>query len=181
MKYLAETGKTWIYPYLSHATNFSEVGTHNPSRTALHQVALDDVSRQYRLPPSDELIAYDIFYERIWEQIEDSTDRPLIMDMYGTRVSVTGPAQLATSRRLARKPIGTYGLALRPHENNNLSISGDDVRVYEIASGETIMLTAGRREPAWGYYVNAGWREALKIAVSGLASAIRRRLPVWHR
>src|SRR3546814_9480545 len=42
MKYLAETGKTWLYPYRSHTTNCSEVGTHNRKITAIYQVSLAD-------------------------------------------------------------------------------------------------------------------------------------------
>lgn len=183
MKYLADTGKTWIYPYRSHTTNFSDLGTHNPACTSLYQVALTEAPQTYIFPALDSLVAYDIFFEREFCETRGRDDgaKVTIFDLYGTRPCATGPGALATSRILARKPSHSYGLALRPHEANDKSVSGNDIRVYELSEGETISLSSNPRRPAVEYYVNAGWREALKVGLAGASSGIRRRLLPWRR
>lgn len=181
MKFLAETGKTWIYPRVSHSTNFSEFGSHNRVSTAFYQTKLDGAERNYELNPLDELVAYDIYFERVATQLAQyfgTGNEPLVVDLYGTKPAVTGPCRLLTRRRLGRKPIGTYGLALRPHEASVVNrCLGDVVGEYWVERGERLPLSEFPSANVVPFHINVEWRDALKFGLQGFRQAVMRRLP----
>lgn len=181
MKFLAETGKTWIYPRVSHSTNFSEFGSHNRVFTALYQTTLDGAERDYELQPADDLVAYDIFFERVANQLAQhlgTGSEPLMVDLYGTKPTVTGPCRLLTRKRLGRKPIGTYGLALRPHEASVINrCRGNVVGEYWIERGECLALSELPSSNVVPFHINVEWKDALKFGLEGFRRAMLRRLP----
>ncbi|MGV1681755.1 glycosyltransferase family 2 protein [Sphingopyxis sp. NJF-3] len=181
MKYLAETGKTWLYPYRSHTTNCSEVGTHNRQVTAIYQVGLSHGNEKFAFAPLEDLIHYDLYFERKGEQLRDSLrvpdDQPLILDLYGTRQQVVGPAHLLTTRILPRAPLQSFGFAFKPQEMNiTMATAGDLAGLYQIDVGETVDLCRLDAARPRDYFSSTGWRDQLHAGLQGLKAAITRRL-----
>lgn len=179
MKYLVESGRTWIYPYRSHSSNCSEIGTHNQAVTNLFQVQLDSTQHSYFFRPRHDLVSYDIYFERSPRQFPElrrDADVPLIIDLYATRQKVIGPALLLTVRTLKRAPVAQYSMSLKPHETGSRMLqSGIDARLYQIEKGENIDLLsrAYKRNPA--IYSNIRWQDAMHVGLSGLKTAVSRR------
>lgn len=181
MKYLAETGKTWIYPYHSHTTNCSEIGTHNQVVTAVYQVPLAAGHRTYNYGALDELVQYDLYFERCDTQfaafIHAGSDRPLLLDLYGARQQVEGPVDLITTRILAQPAVRSFGFAFRPVEANVvMGTEGAIARQYRVDPGVAIDLTQRPVVRPMDYFSNADWRDHLALGVRGLRRAIARRL-----
>jgi len=182
MKYLAQTGKTWVYPYVSHSTNCSEIGTHNRQQTALFQVPLAAGWDEPDGAPIHLIERYDIYFERenapLASSIEEAVDGPVLFDLYGTRQQVSGPADILTVRRLAHDPVARIGLNFRPHDINALMATpGADAALYRIEEGETINLLVCNRLRTSRYHANLDWRDSLSAGWQGLIGAVRRRLP----
>ncbi|WP_226697314.1 glycosyltransferase family 2 protein [Qipengyuania flava] len=180
MKYLAETGRTWVYPFTSHSTNCSEVGTHNRQQTALFQVPLAADWNESAVAPLEELTHYDIYFERenapLAAEIASRVTGPFQLDLYGTRQKITGPANLLTVRHLPIEPVARFGLNFRPHEiNAALATPGADASLYQIAEGETVDLRVYRQSNVIRYHSNLDWRESLTAGWRGFVGAVRRR------
>lgn len=181
MKYLALTGRTWIYPFVSHSTNCSEVGTHNRQQTALFQVPLAADWDETVVAKLDQLVQYDIYFERenvpLAAKIASGLTGNVQLDLYGTRQEIVGPANLLTVRQLPREPLVSFGLNFRPHEMNAaLAMLGADASLYRIAEGETVDLSAYRKNDVSRYHSNLDWRESLSAGWRGFYGAMRRRL-----
>lgn len=181
MKYLIRKGRTWVYPFVSHSTNCSEVGTHNRQQTALFQVPLAVDWDDTVVAKLDELAHYDIYFERenvpLAAEIASRVIGPVQLDLYGTRQEVTGPVNLLTVRQLPREPVARLGLNFRPHEiNAALATPGADAALYQIAEGETVDLRAYRHSNVSRYHSNLDWRESLSAGWRGFVGAVRRRL-----
>lgn len=181
MKYLAQTGRTWVYPYESHSTNCSEIGTHNSQETALFQVPLAAGWNPPAAAPLEALTHYDIYFERqnapLACSIAKAAGGPVVFDLYGTRQVVTGPALLLSVRRLPRPPIARIGLSFRPHEiNAQMATPGTDAALYRIAAGETVDLRACSRTRPVRFHANLNWRESLLAGWQGLLGEVQRRI-----
>lgn len=181
MKYLVRTGRTWVYPFVSHSTNCSEVGTHNRQQTALFQVPVAENWTEAPNAPIDELVHYDVYFERqnapLAAEIASEADGPVLLDLYGTRQEVIGPANLLTVRQLRRQPKASLGLNFRPHEvNAALATPGADAALYHIADGEALDLGAYSKSDVTRYHSNLDWRESLSAGWRGFIGAVRKRL-----
>ena len=181
MKYLAETGKTWLYPYRSHTTNCSEIGTHNRQVTAIYQVSLSCGDESFAFAPLDELVHYDLYFERDGKELRDNLpvpdDRSLVIDLYATRQRATGPAHLITTRILPRPPLESFGFAFKPPEMNiAMATAGDIARLYRIDAGETVDLSNYDAVRPSHFFSSMSWRDQLRAGLRGLKAAIVRRL-----
>lgn len=175
MLYLVESGKTWIYPYRSHTSNCSDIGTHNKSVSTLFQVALDRGAPFYELPSLDELIQYDIFFEFSVKGSE--ADAKIVLDLYCTRSQICGPAKAITGRVLNKEHSKSYGLVRKPHEMNFLDEErGNVFRLYNIAGGETVNLSVFPQTVPRSRYGNMQWRDALLLGFEGFRNAITKRI-----
>lgn len=123
--------KYFVYPYYSHTTNFSEVGTHNIQSTATYQVSLDNRhSPNFKLKSinSKESILYDSFFERV------SVNDDICFDIYGSKSNYDGYKYLLSSNpNINNKIINSYSLQLRPQELNFLyNLKGNDLFLYDL-------------------------------------------------
>ena len=182
MKYLAETGKTWLYPYRSHTTNCSEVGTHNRQSTATYQVSLSYGNECFSFAPFDELVHYDLYFEREGKELSpdillSNSEGRLIVDLYATRQVVTGPAHFLTTRILPRTPLRSFGFSFKPQEMNiRMGTAGDIARLYRIEADETVVLSRYDAIRPSDYFSSTSWRDQLRAGFDGLRSAVFRRL-----
>lgn len=122
-KYLAATGRSYVYPRESLTTNFGEPGTHFARPTGVFQVPLQHRRRAFRFLPLAEAVAvYDGFYEIVPERLNRLTDAlnglDFDVDLYATK----GAHQLAAGYTLTTRPahnaLATFAKALRPLEAN---------------------------------------------------------------
>ena len=201
MAFLCETGRYFYYPRVSLSTNFSDAGTHQRSNTR-YQVQLQNRMVAYRFPEfgaSDAV--YDVFYERLpnafSEVIPLPPDQELIIDLYGNRaISRKNRGRLIlTSKRFETEPIRSYGLKLKPHEDNIIrNIPGDELFLYTLTS-EIFDEPSGMRavsEPELTYwaglkpnllakYSDIHLRKELEKQIDDLSFLKHLRVKMWMR
>ena len=122
-RYLADTGRLYVYPRESLTTNTGEPGTHFDRATAFFQVPLQQRRRDFRFLPLDEAVAvYDGFYELRPDRLDRLTDRlhgyEYDVDLYATKPARRLTADFILTTRPCRRAELTFGRALWPLEAN---------------------------------------------------------------
>lgn len=171
MKYTVEMDLTWLYPYISHSSNCSDVGTHNPRPSFLFQVPLSCGNRQFVFPKHEDNTAvhYDVFFER--NGVTDQNGIPLVLDLYGTRRIIREGSRFVTRRLIKLTPVRGYGLSLQPHDENIVrSIVGDDFQAFDANQSVEMVGKVSARQKV--YYSNLTWRDALQVGLTGFIQAI---------
>ena len=135
MRYLVETGKYFVYPYVSLSTNASETGEHNGNSNNDYQVPLLLGKKEYRFPDFDSAIKYDAYFERqnIADKIFLHLEGEKIIDLYGQKQDFTGADYLISTQALPYKQELSFQMKYRPHEANCFHVEdGNDVFVYNL-------------------------------------------------
>ncbi|WDL88470.1 glycosyltransferase [Priestia aryabhattai] len=139
-KYMIEKNKFFVYPYDAYSTNFGDVGTHFWKNNTSFQVSLSKSKREIELCKLEESKSvYDAFCENMVlkkyfkkEGIDECT-----IDLYGTK-SVQGN-YILTTKNLKYKLIQSYGLNLKPMEENiYANIEGDNIYLYDIRQVDNV-------------------------------------------
>ena len=176
MKFTVQTGRTWLYPYVSHSSNCSDVGAHNPRPSFLFQVPLASRSHSaYNLPRLDDAgaIYYDAFFERSGLTDEDGT--PLLLDLYGPRRGIPAGCRVVTGRPLYLAPVRGYGLLLRPHDENIVQAApGEDFQSYDVDSDLALSGRTNTRHLM--YQSDLIWSDNLRVGLHGVLQAIPDKL-----
>lgn len=138
ISYMVENDLYYIMPYTALSTNFSERGEHRSSSfyETAYQVRLMSGSMIYRFPEFEQGIKYDCFFERIPEYdnfIDGIDNNELCIDLYGTRTSTLGKKYLLTYKKYDLPLIKTYGLRMKPIEDNvTYNVEGKGINLYKI-------------------------------------------------
>ena len=130
MHYLAETGRTFVFPRESHTTNFGDAGTHFPSATRAFQVPLQHRRVEYRLGTlEDALAVYDSFFEILPEKLAPAIPHAEFdVDLNGSKPPSALRTDLVLTTRPVRRAQKSFALALRPPEMNVLeSVPGTGI------------------------------------------------------
>ena len=145
IKYVIDTDKYFIYPRISHTTNFGDEGTHAKDSVSDLQVMLSFVyEKKYNfasLSESDSV--YDAFFENIKikktvaEKIKSlgltAGDIDISIDLYGYKEK-GNERFILSSKSMPYKVIYSYARKLRPLEANAvLDIEGSDLYLYDTA------------------------------------------------
>lgn len=117
IKYLATTGRYFVYPRASLTTNCADPGTNTRRSVSIYQTPLDAGVRDWRLVPLDHSLArYDVFYEpepqvlKRLAPVLDDGGGDFDVDLFGTKPV----AALTRPRLLSSRPCSTgAGFALR--------------------------------------------------------------------
>ena len=122
-KYLAATGKYYVYPRESLTTNFGEPGTHFAQATALFQMPLQQFRQGFRFIPFDVAVAvYDGFYELLADRLSRiAVNLPAAgydVDLYATKAAHQLRSEFILTSRHCRQPLATFGREMRPLEAN---------------------------------------------------------------
>jgi hypothetical protein len=122
-KYLAASGKYYVYPRESLTTNFGESGTHFAGSTALFQVPLQHFRRAFRFQAFDDCHAvYDGFYEMLPERLgrlaTSLAGLSLDVDLYASKAPHQLQAEFTLTTRRCRKAGHEFGKRLWPLEAN---------------------------------------------------------------
>lgn len=139
-RYCIETGKYFVYPYISLSTNYSDAGEHNTVTVTDHQVELQLGKTNYSFVQfSEECVIYDEYMER--EHLGKYLgipDEELTVDIWGNKQAKYYRRYVLTIDTLPNKAIRGFALALRPVELNIiLDNAGDDIRLYDTRVPDT--------------------------------------------
>lgn len=135
MKYIAETNRFFIYPYVSLATNHSDVGEHCSVENNDYHVPMLEGTIQYRFPHTNDAIKYDAFFERVftWNQLFPGILGEKLLDLYGSRTNYLNADILISTRLLPYHVINSFQLKYRPHEVNcTMPVDGKDIFTYDL-------------------------------------------------
>lgn len=122
----------FVYPRISLATNFSDVGTHNKFCSTSMQVKLcmKKEAKWDFISLDDTLAVYDAFFENIKLSSFLGLEN-LVIDLYGAKNNIKSRFIL-TQKNLPYKIIRSWGLKLRPIEANIIyNIPGEVFFLYD--------------------------------------------------
>ncbi|HKZ55303.1 MAG TPA: hypothetical protein VJ123_07475 [Anaerolineales bacterium] len=196
MKYLVQTGRTYVFPRASLTTGFGDAGAHFARETRFFQVPLQGEAKDFRLKPLDDSCAvYDSFFEILPDRLNrlapTLVGHTYDVDLYATKspanlhadlVLTTRPCRLP-SKGVGASPLRTFARAMWPMEANVIEgIFGvgialarrDDLRwgrlsEWRIARRHYEYFSRGRR---------VGHSFSLKLSVAGLMDRLERRARV---
>ena len=142
IKYLIDTGKYFLYPRVSYATNFGDDGEHmNSDGDGVNdlQVPLAGLRRygQIDLHFSDideSMAVYDAYFENMCleHRLPSVVRGQVTIDMYGTKQSEGYKRYVLSSKPLPYRMLECYGRRLRPIDANVLyKIEGMDFFLYD--------------------------------------------------
>lgn len=127
IKYCIEKGLYFAYPYAAYSSCYADAGVHYNASTARLQVPLQHTWKEHFSLPTDigEAVRYDAFFER-------KCDNDIELDLYGQKNATGASRYLASTKALPYTCIATYGLQLRPHEQNVVcKVPGNDIFLYD--------------------------------------------------
>lgn len=134
-KFVVETNRFFIYPYISLSTNCSDVGEHAKVSNSVYQVELLERSKNYNYPSFEDSIKYDAFFERIFKdgQLLPYIKGKKVLDLYGSRRSYADADYLISTRVLPYKIVQEIQLMWRPQEINCTNPKdGKGIYVYDL-------------------------------------------------
>lgn len=144
IKYCIEKDKYFVYPYQALSTCFTDVGEHNARHMTVFQVPMQyGIKKDYHFPAIDDdsAVVYDAFFERRYldGRFQDGMKKQEVcMNLYGQKKTSFGKKYVASIQELPYKKVASYGLELRPHEENiEYAIKGEEIGIYEV-NGEAL-------------------------------------------
>ncbi|WP_167261905.1 glycosyltransferase [Alkalibacillus almallahensis] len=135
MKYIVETNKFFVYPYISLSTNASEIGEHAKQQSNMYQVPLLHGIKDYKFTDFENGIKYDVFFENmeIGECYLGINNSNLCVDLYGTKNHNFYKRYVLTKKRMNYNVIKRYSLSFKPHDVNIIfDETGDDIYLYDL-------------------------------------------------
>lgn len=137
--YMAEKNLSYIYPYISRTTCFSDFGEHSDTNIPLTfvQVPLMKGSPdKYRFGEIEQLVHYDGFYERVLDKsviVEGIRGFDICMDLNNMKTSSSGRKYVLSNSKLPYKIIKSYGLTQKPISDNIINgIEGNQIHLYSL-------------------------------------------------
>jgi hypothetical protein len=137
-RYLADSGRTYVFPRQSLATGAGDPGTHFAQESLFFQVPLQNFKRDYRFLPFDQAPAvYDAFFEILPERLNRLTpafrDYDYCVDLNGTKARHNLTGKYVLTSRPAHKAIRQFGRSMWPLEANLLyEVPGDEIRLCAV-------------------------------------------------
>lgn len=159
--YCIEKNKFFVYPYCSFCTCYSESGEHTNDKSALLQVPMNMSSERQQIrfaPYGKDAVRYDAFFERLdMASRIGIPDNELCVDLYGMKEDYEGRRYLLSTKPYQYKIVKSYGMNLRPHENNVIyQEDGECIFLYDTIHSENRKKTVTKEIERTAYYcVNA--------------------------
>ena len=178
MRYLVETNKYFVYPYISLSTNASDIGEHNKNANNDFQVALLSGRKEYNLPDFENAIRYDVYFERqnIEDQIFNEYKGKKIIDLYGQKKDFSDADYLISTQALPYRVELSFQIKFRPHEQNCFRLeAGKDAFLYNLRVNDK--KTTVNELGLIRYDVRAiSWKRLLRLGAHGFSAAIKIKL-----
>lgn len=157
IQYCINNNKFFVYPYFSFSTCYSDSGENTQKNTTYQQVTMNmGTDRQsFNFANYDaEAVRYDAFFERLGlgKKIGIS-DNDLCVDIYGMKQNYDSRRFLLSTKQCDYKILKTYGMALRPHENNVIfQEEGAVIYLYDTKQPVRKGAVTPREEERVSYY-----------------------------
>ena len=141
-KYIVEKDLYFVYPYVSHSSNWGDVGTHFHYENAVTffrvQLALSK-NIKYRFPSfSKQGVVYDAFFEILPEYLRRqgfAATSDFGVDLYGAKDLSLYRQKMFLSSKYCNKAITQFGIELFPIEHNVLfGVPGSDISFADSTS-----------------------------------------------
>lgn len=171
----------YCIPYHSQSTNNSEPGQHNKIVQTQFQVSLDSEHLSFSFPDYEHAVKYDMYLERIGleEYFEEGIQKDgVCVDLYGGRAHGSN-RYLLSSCLLDYRVVESFGLQLRPHEQNiKKHVAGEVFFLYDTSKEEKNLVNKNDNQfqRLDYYYYSSGWRQALKYALLGIRHGFEKHL-----
>lgn len=178
--YTAQHNKQVVYPRFGYSTNMGDMGTHNEIASTAYQTNLmGNFNRNYHFKElSNSECVYDAFMENKKLFHAFDLDKELIVDYYGIKNITDKKDYLLTTRVLNYKILKTWGLSLKPYEQNIIfNISGNDLFLYDLAKDGNKKIKKNSNEINLYKYDLPGIdrQRAIKVGISEYKQAIVRK------
>lgn len=152
ISYMVENNLYYVMAYTSLSTNFSERGEHTAKTgyVTAYQVPLLTQPIEYRFAPFEEGVKYDSFFERMCDVdlTDEINSRDVCFDLGGNRMSALDKKYLLTCKKYDLPVVKTYGLRMRPIEENVLNnIEGVGITLYAL-NGDVPLNNRKRKRTA---------------------------------
>jgi hypothetical protein len=140
--YINQTGKFFVYPYLSLTTNFSDLGENHQTNSTRFQVPMQFFPKTYSFNSLDQsMCVYDEYCELLPDRLIalapslKYSSKEVCVDLYGVKDLNSFPdANYIITSRPVNSPIASWAQALKPHEMNIVSsISGEGLQMCHIS------------------------------------------------
>ncbi len=170
IRYCVDNNKYTVYPYRSLTTCMGEEGEHVKETNNRFQVSfIEGGCKKYSFAGFDDenTVKYDAYLERVCKNLTDTC-----MDLYGQKSDYGSYRYVITPKNLHFKVIKTYGLSLRPHEENILlNMRGDYFVKYDLSVSSKNNKVAFRSPSEMNYYNYISFEEATnKMRIKDLVS-----------
>ena len=180
ISYMVEKNLYYAVPYAGMTTNFSEMGTHNSSSSATFQVPLQQGNKvEYKLPDFEQAVKYDLFFERIFDKIDDIDGKDICVNLNGMKLWNFDKKYLLTDKKIPELcPVASYGMVMRPVDANITNqISGEDIFLYNI-DGRDIPMAEFDCSYKRVEYETYGlfWKRLFKVGKNKLIYSIKSKL-----
>lgn len=184
--FIVDKGLSYIYPYRSRTTCFSDYGEHYKSSVPLTFVQvplMQGIPSEYKGGDYEQLVHYDIFYERVLNEnhsICGISGSEICMDLSNMKTSAQGKKYVLTNAPLRHKKIASFALTMRPICLNALEqIPGDQLHLYQLETdeirrwgGRVSKYFANRRRLKYEN-LDVSWRRTLYFAVTDFMSRLK--------
>ncbi len=187
--YIADKGLSYVYPYQSRTSCFSDYGEHNQSVipiTFVQVPLMQGCPNEYRFGDFEQLVRYDSFFERVLDErhtVCGISGKDICMDTGNMKTSACGKKYVVSNQELPHKKIASFALALRPICMNVLDeYPGNQLHLYQLETdeirpwtGKKIRYYADRRRLRYEYF-DRPWRKALHYTLTEFFGRLRESL-----
>ena len=182
MRYIVETNRYFVYPYIALSTNASDVGEHCGIANNDYQISVLQGTMKYRFPEFEAAVKYDVYFERQFDEKIKllGLKGKVLLDLYADRYDYLNADYLISTKCLPFKIVKEFQLKYRPMEMNCLyPAEGKGIRMYDLAissSCEKVNLNYITRYDVRSIH----WKRLLKLGWEEFLEAIKIRL-VKHK
>lgn len=187
--YIVDKGLSYVYPYQSRTTCFSDYGEHNKSivpLTFVQVLLMQGCPDGYKFGEFDELVHYDSFFERVLDKrhtVCGISGEDICLDTNNMKTLSAGKKYVVTNEKLPHELIASFGLTLRPICLNVIQeVEGNELHLYQLNGNEIrpwskkkTYFRADRRRLRYEH-LDMPWRTALVYTVKELFSRIKESL-----
>ncbi len=127
----------FVYPRVSLTTNFSDAGVHRNRQNTNMQVSLDNsITPKWNLKRIyNSYSVYDAYFQNI--RMAELCGANVIIDLYGVKGCKFNGEYLLSLKKYNYKKVRSWGLQLRPIEDNLFkNIPGDEICLYDTSVNE---------------------------------------------
>ena len=179
MRYIVETNKYFVYPYIGLSTNASDVGEHCIIPNNDYQISFLQGEKEYELPKFENSIKYDVYFERknICDSILTHLQGVKVLDLYGNRSTYYNADYVISTRQLPYEVVEEYALKFRPIEVNcQFPEKGDGIVVYNLHKISKNKYRINKNILT-RYEVKAiSWKRLLLLGFNGFFDSLKRKI-----